>query len=278
YLIALPAAAYILLLLATLPGSVAFSIDAANRYIPGIAYTSSYIWGLLYIAAAASLILAKRKALNRGEIIPYLLIPAIPVALAIGEILFAPLTGLMWAGTSLVILEIQMLVLNNRTNIDHLTSLNNRMALDAYLRRMIHESHTTHMRLGVMMIDVDDFKSINDRFGHVEGDRALKVTADILREAFSGSFFIARYGGDEFTIVLKDCDDGLMAEYREKLEAQRIRQNERVNRPYEIMLSIGSWVFSDQEITSLHSLYMKVDGLMYTDKNAKKSAKTEAAP
>ncbi len=278
YLVALPAAAYVTLLLVTLPNGVAFGIDEANRYIHGIAYAASYVWGMAYIVAAGYLILSQRKALNRGEIIPYLLVPAIPVALAIGEILFAPLTGLMWAGTSLVILEIQMLVLNNRTNIDHLTSLNNRMALDAYLRRMIHESHATHMRLGVMMIDVDDFKSINDRFGHVEGDRALKATADILREAFAGSFFIARYGGDEFTVVLKDCRDELMAEYLQKLETQREKQNKQTNRPYEIALSIGSWVFTDQEITSLHSLYMKVDGLMYKDKNAKKSINTEAAP
>ena len=278
YLVALPASAYLLLLLITLPSGVAFSIDEANRYIPGIAYTASYVWGLAYIFAAGILIVVNRKALNRGEIIPYLLIPAIPVTLAFGEILFAPLTGLMWAGTSLVILEIQMLVLNNRTNIDHLTSLNNRMALDAYLRRMIHESHALHTRLGVIMIDVDDFKSINDRFGHVEGDRALKATADILRQCFAGSFFIARYGGDEFTVVLKGCDDGLMTEYLQKLETERLKQNEQVNRPYKIMLSIGSWVFTDQEITSLHSLYIKVDGLMYKDKNAKKSTKPEAAP
>ena len=279
-LIALPAALYVIALLITLHNGVAFSIDSANLYSAGIAYTGSYIVGLLYVIGASVLILVKRKTLNRGEMIPYLLIPAIPLALAIGEILLEPLTGLMWAGTALVILEIQKLVLNNRTNIDHLTSLNNRMALDGYLRRMIHESHSTHTRLGVIMIDIDDFKSINDRFGHVEGDRALKATGDILRECFAGNFFIARYGGDEFTVVLKDCTEDMMAEYLKKLDEQRIKQNHTVKRPYEIMLSIGSWVFTDQEITSLHSLYMKVDTLMYNEKNAKKvgRAMKETAP
>ena len=276
YLIALPAAVYILLLLATLPSGVAFSIDQANRYSSGIAYIGSYICGLLYITAAAVLIILKSNMLNRGEIVPYLLIPAIPVALAFGEILLAPLSGLMWAGTTLVILEIQMLVLNNRTNIDHLTSLNNRMALDAYLRRMIHESHTLHTRLGVIMIDVDDFKSINDRFGHVEGDRALKATADILRMCFGGNYFVARYGGDEFTAVLKDCSEELLAEYLRKLEAERAKHNGLANRPYEIMLSVGASVFTHSEITSLHSLYMRVDSLMYKDKNAKKGRTTDA--
>ena len=276
YLIVLPAALYVILLLAMLPSGIAFGIDASNRYSRGIAYAASYVFGFLYMAAAVFLIVSNRKMLNRGEIVPYLLVPAIPMLLAIGEILWQPLTGLMWSGTSLVILEIQMLVLNNRTNIDHLTSLNNRMALDAYLRRMIHESHTLHTRMGVIMIDVDDFKSINDRFGHVEGDRALKATADILRECFAGNHFIARYGGDEFTIVVKDCNNEQMAAYLEQLQVQCDKHNSTANKPYKIMLSVGSWVFTDQEITSLHSLYMKVDTLMYQEKNFKKAHKSSA--
>lgn len=275
-LIALPAALYVLMLLVTLPGGAAYSIDENNLYHSGIVYPASFVFGFLYIAAAILLIVSKRSMLNRGEMIPYLLIPAIPVLLAIGEILWKPLTGLMWAGVSLVILEVQMLVLNNRTNIDHLTSLNNRMALDAYLRRMIHESHTLHTRLGVMMIDVDEFKSINDRYGHVEGDKALKATAEILRDCFAGKHFIARYGGDEFTVVVKDCSGEQMAAYYDKLQALCIRHNGMVNRPYGIMLSIGSWVFTEQEITSLHSLYIKVDDLMYQEKNFKKAQKADA--
>ena len=276
YLLALPAALFIVLLLVTLSGDSAFGIDENNRLVLGFAYIATYVVGLLYIAAAAILITVQRKTLNRGELIPYLLVPVIPVTLALIEIAFGSLTGLMWAGTSLVILEIQMLVLNNRTNIDHLTSLNNRMALDVYVRRMIQESKSLHMQLGLIMMDVDDFKSINDRYGHVEGDRALKATASILRECFVGRFFIARFGGDEFTVVLKNCDDERLANYLEKLETERVKHNKLVNRPYEIKLSIGASVFTESEITSLHSVYMKVDGLMYQDKKAKKETSKAA--
>jgi diguanylate cyclase (GGDEF)-like protein len=270
YLLALPAVLYAGVIIATLPGGVAFGIDASNGFVEGVAYILSYIVGLLYIAAAAVFIYLKRKTLSRGELIPYLLIPAIPVMLALIEVATESLIGLMWAGTSLVILEIQMFVLNNKTNVDHLTGLNNRMALDAYIRLSIQDSHNNYKPLGLIMMDVDDFKHINDRYGHIEGDRALKTTADILRECFVGKHFIARYGGDEFAVVLRDCSREMMVEYLEKLEEERVRHNKAAGRQYEIKLSIGASVFRETEITDIHTMLMQVDNLMYKEKNIRK--------
>ena len=269
-LIAVPAAAFVLMMLVTLPGGVAFRVTQTNGYEKGITHIISYIVGYAYIVASIGLILRKRKLLTRDELVPYLLVPAVPIVLGIVELLQLTPYGLMWTATSLVILEIQMLVLNNRTNIDHLTSLNNRMALDMYARRAIHESHGVHMPLGLIMIDIDDFKRINDVYGHVEGDRALKATADILRECFAGSHFIARYGGDEFTVVLKDCSRERMQAYLAELESARVRYNKNRSKPYEIRLSVGASVFEQSEITDVHTLYMQVDRMMYENKNLKK--------
>ena len=275
YLIAVPAAVYILVMLAALPGGHAFRIDGSNQYERGIAFLGSFIVGYEYIAAALALIVVKWKTLNGGELVPYLLVPAIPITLGIIEATRATPLGLLWAATSLVILEIQMLVLNNRTNIDHLTSLNNRMALDAFVRRIIHESHTAGKPLGLIMIDIDNFKSINDRYGHVEGDRALKRTADILRECFLGKYFIARYGGDEFTVVLRDCSQELMNIYLHRLEEERVRSNSADGKPYEIQFSVGGSVFEEHEITDLYTMLTKVDRIMYKYKTAKKTGRTK---
>jgi diguanylate cyclase (GGDEF)-like protein len=269
-LIAAPAAVFILVVLIALPGGYAFRIDESNRYERGIAFMGSFIVGYEYIAASLILMIAKRKLLNQGELVPYLLVPALPITLGILEATLTSPLGLLWAATSLVILEIQMLVLNNKTNIDHLTSLNNRMALDTYVRRIIHESHSSGKPLGLIMIDIDNFKKINDTFGHPEGDRALKITADVLRECFLGKYFIARYGGDEFTVVLKDCSREMMAGYLQKLDTERARQNKNGNKPYEIMFSVGASVFEQDEITDAHTMLMKVDRIMYKDKNSKK--------
>ncbi len=269
--IALPAVLYALLLFAALPGGAAFSINMANQYSRGVAFWESFALGYAYMAAAIMLLFVKRKTLNRGELFPYLLVPMIPLGFGVANAVFDLPTSLIWAATTLVILEIQMLILNNRTNIDHLTSLNNRMALDHYVKRAIHESHVSGEPFGLMMIDIDDFKQINDQYGHPEGDRALKTAADILRECFAGSHFIARYGGDEFTVVLKNCTREQMNGYLEQLAQAQQKRGAANHRPYSIRLSVGASVFARDEITDAYTMLMQVDQMMYEQKRQKKN-------
>lgn len=112
---------------------------------------------------------------------------------------------------------------------------------------------------------------MNDEYGHTEGDRALKGTANILCECFSGNNFLARYGGDEFSIVIKDCDQKMLDIALIRLEELRVKQNKSANRSYEIKFSIGAYVFKKNEITDVHSMFMRVDKIMYDNKNAKKN-------
>ena len=269
-LLALPAALFAVVMLIGVPAGFSFSISADNGYSRGFAYISGFIVGYLYMVAALTLVIIKRKTLNYGEMFPYLMVPVIPMVIGMTGLTLNTPFSLIWVATSLVILEIQMLILNNQTNIDHLTSLNNRMALDNYGKRIVHESHSMKEPFGLIMIDIDDFKKINDEHGHIEGDRALKSAADILRECFAGKHFIARYGGDEFTVVLKNCDQALMDRYLEKLEAECVRYNQSSHKQYDITLSVGASVFQQEDITDFHTMFMRVDRRMYMQKNAKK--------
>ena len=269
-LLLIPIILFTISLIATLPGGVAFKINEMNQYERGLAFYGSFVTGFAYILSALILIISKRRLLSKAEFFPYVLVPIIPIISSIIDVVSESPLGLTWAASSLVLLEIQMLVLNNKTNIDHLTDLNNRMALDTYMKRIIQESQNAEKSFGLIMLDIDSFKKVNDQYGHIEGDKALKATANILRECFSGRYFIARYGGDEFTAVIKNCDDGLLDYYLTRLEEERIKQNKALNKPYEIKFSVGALVFEDQEITDAHSLLMQVDKMMYENKSMKK--------
>lgn len=85
---------------------------------------------------------------------------------------------------------------------DGLTGVYNRQAFDDYLGDMIERSQVMKTEFSLLMMDLDDFKSINDTYGHLIGDRVLVAFANKCRNAVRGDDFIARYGGEEFTIVL----------------------------------------------------------------------------
>jgi two-component system cell cycle response regulator len=97
-------------------------------------------------------------------------------------------------------------LLEQRAHIDGLTELSNRYALQ---HRLPHEWDSCLRRgnpLATLIMDLDHFKRINDRYGHAAGDEVLRQMAATLRSSFRENDFIARYGGEEFVVLAPDCD------------------------------------------------------------------------
>lgn len=90
---------------------------------------------------------------------------------------------------------------------DHLTGLPNRRALEAQLEGALTRSVRHERLLGVGVLDLDDFKPINDRHGHELGDQVLKEVAQRLKAALRSNDFVARMGGDEFVVIFEDIED-----------------------------------------------------------------------
>ncbi|UCH24347.1 MAG: EAL domain-containing protein [Trueperaceae bacterium] len=108
-----------------------------------------------------------------------------------------------------VITEAQATILStNRSHqIDPLTGLPNRAAVQAMLAEAIGEAKQTRRTLAVLFIDIDRFKAINDTLGHNRGDELLRRVAERLNASVRQTDFVARLGGDEFSIVLRDVEN-----------------------------------------------------------------------
>ncbi len=106
-----------------------------------------------------------------------------------------------------------------RTTTDALTSVANRAGFDARLDMEMERSVRSNLPLGLLMIDVDHFKNLNDTYGHPAGDRVLQIVAKTLDEQVRKVDYLARYGGEEFAVIAPDSRaDGLHQ------QAERLRQ------------------------------------------------------
>jgi diguanylate cyclase len=89
---------------------------------------------------------------------------------------------------------------------DPLTRLPNRRALDDRLLPLLGQWRKQRRPFSVLMIDVDHFKQLNDRYGHLAGDQALRHIAEVLRATVSDGDLVARVGGEEFAVLAAECD------------------------------------------------------------------------
>jgi diguanylate cyclase (GGDEF)-like protein len=116
-----------------------------------------------------------------------------------------------------LVMSRMMASLRHLSSHDSLTALPNRRAFEQRLLQEIAASRRTELPLGLLMIDVDHFKRINDRFGHAGGDLALRRVADRLAQAARGNDVVARLGGEEFGVLLPATDAAGIRQAAERL-------------------------------------------------------------
>lgn len=163
---------------------------------------------------------------------------------------------------------------NERIYQDSLTGLYNRPYLD-YVKREVSKKNEQYP-ITMMLMDLDGFKSINDRFGHLEGDKALICVADILTKAIGAMGSIIRYAGDEFVVLLNTQDEAEVKACVDEINASFAAFNETGAKEYALELSIGTTEMDFKERT-IDEIFEYVDAKMYVEKKRKKTKKAEKA-
>jgi diguanylate cyclase (GGDEF)-like protein/putative nucleotidyltransferase with HDIG domain len=159
---------------------------------------------------------------------------------------------------------------------DQLTGLPNTRFMFLHLSRELARADRLKAEVSLMVLDLDDFKEINDTFGHHVGDQALREVANALRTAIRPYDICVRYAGDEFIVVLSGCG-------REEAEGKRVELQRAVDnvelevRPdlrIPMLISAGTAVFP-HDGDSYETLLAKADSRMYRDKSQRKAARAQ---
>jgi diguanylate cyclase (GGDEF)-like protein len=167
--------------------------------------------------------------------------------------------------------------LGNLALTDELTGLYNRRGFMAMAERQMRLGRRTGRGMLLFMIDVDGLKSINDSFGHLEGDCALKRTSAVLEETFRDSDVVARLGGDEFAVLAIEAAGHSEPTIKTRL-FERLKSISAEQSRYEVSLSLGVARFDPRNVTSIGELMAKADRAMYEQKRRRSRPVLETEP
>lgn len=250
--------------LGLLKGKVIFSIDANNVYHRGELHKVPIILSYMYILYSVISIERNRGLMDESD---YKSLRIFSVPPIIGGIIQSLLSGvkLTWISMTLSMFIIFVNVQNNLLHVDVLTGLYNRRHLEKYLTNIFLQFNNCKV-IGGILLDINDFKEINDNYGHDEGDRALISVAKILKSSFKREDFIFRYAGDEFVVVCEVEDFKELVARVEKLDLGIDEFNRTSGRPYKISVSRGYDVFLSNSRITDEAFIRKIDALMYQDK------------
>ena len=256
--------AYLLFLAATLPYGLVFSVSRENLYARGAYF---YIYVAMYYAAMLYLMVATVRTAaafqNRSRTLIY------PLTLFLGAEtviqLALPALHVTWLCVTLLSVLYYIYCSEMWNQLDALTGLLNQ---NSYLNR------TAEMRRsgGVLVVfDVDDFKQINDRYGHLQGDVCLAEIGRCIKKAYARSGYCYRTGGDEFCVLMENAD-------REAQCAQEfVRQLEQRRKAVDFLptVSFGSAPFLGEDVLAVKN---RADREMYRYKKARKPDAAHCSP
>ncbi|AAL02859.1 PleD family two-component system response regulator [Rickettsia conorii] len=155
---------------------------------------------------------------------------------------------------------------------DGLTGLFNRRYFDIHLKQIIEKTNKESIKLYLLMCDIDNFKHVNDTYGHQAGDKVLTIVSRILKNTLRVTDLIARFGGEEFTILLTDIDISkaiaTAERIRVKIEYMNFHIEDQIE-PLKTTISIGVTKYKKEE--SIESFIERADKAMYEAKTTGKN-------
>ncbi|MBJ6727225.1 diguanylate cyclase [Geomesophilobacter sediminis] len=154
--------------------------------------------------------------------------------------------------------------------VDELTGLTNRRGFMLLARQQMKVADRNRMRLALVFADLDGLKSINDTFGHREGDRAIVDTAVILKSSFRASDIVARVGGDEFVALSLESAPDVVSVISKRLTENLHAHVLDAGGTYQLSFSFGVAVYDPEHPVLLETLLQQGDQLMYRQKRAKR--------
>ena len=251
-----------------LPFGYYFTISPDNIYIQEKYYIPQLVFSFapMLIIIIDILLAPKQFKLTKGPLVIFFI--AVTALGAAFDIIFRS-TSLIWPCITSAILYIYFFIIKSNSKIDTLTGIGNRYSFNEFIDKFSRQD--TQENYTIAIINVDHFSDINDTYGHLEGDNALRDTAAIIKGSIRHSDFAARYRGDEFVLVTSTADN--IQRIIDRIEEAMNSQNSLCVRPYQLFMSYGYDIYTTNSGRTIQDFLDHIESLMYKYKETKSCLK-----
>lgn len=239
---------------------VLFTVSEANVYHRGVASAIGYVSLMIYFVYSLLVVFRSKKEGLDLHFFPVQHFVGPCLAGLVVQFLFYGITT-SWLSTGLALMFVQMQTYAENLYKDELSGLFNRRYLN---RTLENHNGVDNGTLYGIMLDINDFKSINDNFGHHAGDQAICIFGDVLLRSIPEGAVVVRYAGDEFIILMPNANKDLTALTMDEVRAELACFNKSGTEPFQLHAAMGCAKFRPDD--NEESFLRRMDEKMYEEK------------
>ncbi len=262
----LPLIINIFIIIITSNTDLIFMISANNIFSRGRFYP--ILFSLCYgpLIYTLILLLKNKNKIEKTNFKAFIIFNLLPVFGATIQVIQYGLLSI-WSSSAFALLIVFLYAEIKGLQKDHLTGIYNRKQLENFLRIKLRNSRS----FSILMIDLDDFKIINDSYGHNEGDKALIAVTNIFLKSTRNIDLVSRYAGDEFIIIMENASSSSVNAMINRIQNNLKDYNMKSGNQYNLQMSIGYYTILDPKNETLESIINAADKSMYAEKSLKKN-------
>ena len=255
----IPVIVNLIFILISIPFGWVFSLDSNHLYMRGEFFFVPVIFTYMYLVFGIFRVIKARKTLITEEFYLLIVFSFLPIIGGLIQGIFYG-TLLMWSSAAFALIFVFIYLQERMIHLDGLTGAWTRKSFDYFMNRKLAQKEIEPF--GGVYFDINGLKQINDHYGHLEGDFALKQTIALIKGLMDHGDVIARLGGDEFVIIMQHNNVERLKNMIQDINLALAVYNDHSNKTYQLSCSFGYGIFSE-EFRSIEQFLRYVDHEMY---------------
>ena len=253
-----------ILIISSYSSKLIFSISDDNFFTRGPLHFLIVITSFLILLITTYQIFKYKDQIRKKDFMPLLMFAIPPVLSSIILLIFKDI-NLIWNSLIISQLLIYIYIQSKITSTDFLTGLYNRREYEMTVKDLSMVKNKSVVISGIM-VDINDFKEINDQFGHRVGDEVLIATAKLLKSAVRKQDYVFRIGGDEFLVIITSDEKNAVNQVTNRIEEVLKQYNQNSSYSFTLSFSLGTGIYDDKTYIDIPSFFEHLDLMMYDDK------------